>query len=75
MTNKMHLKFTTPVDDCTERIPFPVNEISSLIIHNLYLHGTNYNPTKTNNLYITTKLYISTIACHYHRLLIKFISS
>ena len=56
MTNKMHLKFTTPVDDCTDRIPFPVNEISSLIIHNLYLHGTNYNPTKTNNLYITVRV-------------------
>ena len=70
-----HLQFITPVAYCTDRIPFPVNESSSLIIHNLYLHDTTYSPTQTNNLYIPTKLYISTIACHYHRLLIQFISS
>ena len=34
-----------------------------------------YHPKKNNNLYITTKLYISTIACHYHSLLIQFIIS
>ena len=65
-----HLKFTTPFHHCTNRIPFPVNEVSSLIIRNLCVHGTIYNPTKTNNLYIPTKLYIETTICHYLRLLI-----
>jgi len=50
------LKYTTRVAYCADRIPFPVKEISSPISYNLYLHGTNYNPTKNQQFVHTNKI-------------------